>query len=166
VNTLREGGNLAKPFSENPWEDYFCDRYLQVNLLPAFLSLIDSLEGVLLIGLTNHQELVDPALLRRGRFDMAIPIDLPDVAGRKAILRIHTQSMLLSGCLAPNVDLEEIARQTEKFTGAEIEALVRAASTAAIRRRMMHLPHHQTAPQKIRVEMEDFRSALRCFKTR
>jgi transitional endoplasmic reticulum ATPase len=83
-----------------------------------------------LIGATNRPTLIDPALLRPGRFDDLIYVGPPDVAGRRRILAIHTRNMPL----AKDVDLETLAQRTDRFTGADLEDLVRRAGLTALRR--------------------------------
>jgi transitional endoplasmic reticulum ATPase len=81
------------------------------------------------IGATNRPNLIDPALLRPGRFDELIYVSVPDKGGRRRILGIHTAAMPL----APNVDLDELAQRTERFTGADLADLVRRAGLFALR---------------------------------
>ena len=85
---------------------------------------------VVVIGATNRPGLIDPALLRPGRFDELVYVGTPDQLGREHILEIHTKSMPL----AKNVDLSKIAAQTERFTGADLEDVVRRAGLNALRR--------------------------------
>ena len=84
-------------------------------------------EGVILLAATNRPDVLDPALLRPGRFDREIVIDLPDVEGREAILRVHTRKVKMS----QNVDLASVARGTPGFSGAELAALVNEAAILA-----------------------------------
>ena len=88
------------------------------------------LQNVVVIGATNRPTLVDPALLRPGRFDELIYVGTPDTAGRRRILAIHTRKMPL----ADDVDLESLAQRTERFTGADLEDLTRRAGLTALRR--------------------------------
>ena len=82
-----------------------------------------------MIGATNRPTLIDPALLRPGRFDELIYVGTPDTAGRRRILAIHTRNMPLDA----DVDLEKLAQRTERFTGADLEDLVRRAGLTALR---------------------------------
>ena len=91
---------------------------------------LEELQNVVVIGATNRPTLIDPALLRPGRFDELIYVGVPDTAGRRRILAIHTEGMPL----ADDVDLEAIAQHTERFTGADLEDLVRRAGLTALRR--------------------------------
>jgi transitional endoplasmic reticulum ATPase len=90
---------------------------------------LEELQSVVVIGATNRPNLIDPALLRPGRFDELIYVPVPDEAGRRHILGIHTKGMPL----AEDVDLDELARRSERFTGADLEDLVRRAGLFALR---------------------------------
>ena len=89
---------------------------------------VQPLTSVLVVAATNRPDLVDPALLRPGRFDSLIHVGLPDEPGRLQVLRIHTRRMPL----ADDVDLARVAARTEGFSGAELAALTREAALAAI----------------------------------
>lgn len=101
-----------------------------VNTILAEMDGLEELNNVVVIGATNRPGLIDPALLRPGRFDELIYVGTPDTAGRRRILAIHTSGMPLAG----DVDLESLARRTERFTGADLEDLVRRAGLTALRR--------------------------------
>jgi transitional endoplasmic reticulum ATPase len=101
-----------------------------VNTILAEMDGMEELQSIVVIGATNRPGLVDPALLRPGRFDELIYVGTPDEQGRAHILGIHTRDMPL----AKDVDLADIARQTERFTGADLEDVVRRAGLIAIRR--------------------------------
>ncbi len=88
-------------------------------------------EGIIIIAATNRPDVLDPALLRPGRFDRQVTIDRPDVRGRLEILKVHIRGKRL----AKDVDLGVIARRTPGFTGADLENLVNEASLLAVRRR-------------------------------
>lgn len=98
-----------------------------VNQLLAKIDGVDSLNNILLIGMTNRMDMLDRALLRPGRFEVHIEIGLPDLDGRKQILNIHTGNMRKSGCMSSDIDLKFLAENTKNYTGAEIEGLVRSA---------------------------------------
>ncbi|HEY1605352.1 MAG TPA: CDC48 family AAA ATPase [Allosphingosinicella sp.] len=100
-----------------------------VNTILAEMDGLEELGSVVVIGATNRPNLVDPALLRPGRFDELIYVPVPDRAGRRHILTIHTAKMPLGD----NVDLDAIAARTERFTGADLEDLVRRAGLFALR---------------------------------
>jgi len=101
-----------------------------VNTILAEMDGLEELQSVVVIGATNRPTLVDPALLRPGRFDELVYVGTPDKPGRVHILGIHTAKMPL----ADDVDLDAIAAQTERFTGADLEDVVRRAGLAALRR--------------------------------
>ncbi|MDQ3079737.1 MAG: CDC48 family AAA ATPase [Pseudomonadota bacterium] len=117
-----------------------------VNTILAEMDGLEELNNVVLIGATNRPNLIDPALLRPGRFDELIFVGVPDVAGRLRILTIHTSAMPL----AKDVDLESLARRAERFTGADLEDLTRRAGLTALRRGL----------ESAEVTMADFDAAL------
>jgi len=100
-----------------------------VNQLLTELDGIEPLRGVVVIGATNRPDLLDPALLRPGRFDRLIYVPPPDLRARYEILKIHTRKVPL----AEDVDLVELAKMTEGYTGADLEALVREAVMLSLR---------------------------------
>ena len=101
-----------------------------VNTILAEMDGLEDLQSVVVIGATNRPALVDPALLRPGRFDELVYVGTPDKAGREHILKIHARNMPL----ADDVDLAAIAGKTERFTGADLEDVVRRAGLNALRR--------------------------------
>jgi transitional endoplasmic reticulum ATPase len=117
-----------------------------VNTILAEMDGLEELQNVVLIGATNRPTLIDPALLRPGRFDELIYVGPPDTAGRRRILAIHTRDMPL----ADDVDLESFAQRTDRFTGADLEDLVRRAGLTALRRGL----------DSGQVTKEDFEAAL------
>ncbi|PTQ10971.1 AAA family ATPase [Sphingomonas oleivorans] len=100
-----------------------------VNTILAEMDGLEELQSVVVIGATNRPNLIDPALLRPGRFDELVYVSVPDMGGRRRILAIHTESMPL----ASDVDLDRMAELTERFTGADLEDLVRRAGLFALR---------------------------------
>ncbi|MES1974427.1 MAG: CDC48 family AAA ATPase [Pseudomonadota bacterium] len=100
-----------------------------VNTILAEMDGLEELQSVVVIGATNRPNLIDPALLRPGRFDELVYVGVPDKAGRRRILAIQTGKMPLAG----DVDLDEMASRTERFTGADLEDLVRRAGLTALR---------------------------------
>jgi len=100
-----------------------------VNTILAEMDGLEELQSVVVIGATNRPTLVDPALLRPGRFDELIYVPVPNEAGRLRILKIHTGKMPLGD----DVDLDSLARRTERFSGADLEDLVRRAGLFALR---------------------------------
>lgn len=100
-----------------------------VNTILAEMDGLEEMQGVVVIGATNRPTLLDPALLRPGRFDEIVYIPVPDEEGRLRILEIHTRKMPLSA----DVDLKHVAGQTRGYTGADLENLVRRAGLQALR---------------------------------
>jgi transitional endoplasmic reticulum ATPase len=100
-----------------------------VNQLLTSIDGLESMEGVVVIGATNRPDIIDPGLLRPGRFDRLVLIRLPDKKAKLQIFKIHTKSMPLE----KDVDLEELAELCENYSGADIEALCREAAMLAIR---------------------------------
>ena len=103
-----------------------------VNTILAEMDGLEELQSVVVIGATNRPNLVDPALLRPGRFDELVYVGVPSAEGRRRILAIQTQKMPL----ADDVDLDAVARRTERFTGADLEDVVRRAGLIALRERI------------------------------
>jgi len=116
-----------------------------VNTILAEMDGLEELQSVVVIGATNRPNLLDPALLRPGRFDELIYVSVPDEAGRRRILRIQTAKMPL----AEDVDLDALSRRTERYSGADLEDLVRRAGLAALREslgtRAVTAAHFETA---------------------
>jgi cell division protease FtsH len=101
-----------------------------LNQILTEMDGFDSREGVIVLAATNRADVLDPALLRPGRFDRRVMVQAPDRAGRVAILRIHVHNVPL----APDVDLEALAAQTPGFVGADLKNLVNEAALLAARR--------------------------------
>ncbi len=119
------------------------EREQTLNQLLVEMDGFESTEGVILLAATNRPDVLDPALLRPGRFDRQIVVDAPDVRGREGILRVHTRKIPL----ATDVRLEVIAKGTPGMAGADLANLVNEAAVLAARR------------NKSQVEMEDFEDA-------
>jgi len=105
------------------------EREQTLNQLLVEMDGFDTTEGVILIAATNRPDVLDPALLRPGRFDRQVVVNRPDVRGRAEILTVHTKKVPIS----PGVDLEQIARGTPGFSGADLENLVNEAALWAAR---------------------------------
>ena len=101
-----------------------------VNTILAEMDGLEELQSVVVIGATNRPALVDPALLRPGRFDELVYVGTPDQEGRERILAIHARAMPLAG----DVALADVAAKTERFTGADLEDVVRRAGLNALHR--------------------------------
>jgi cell division protease FtsH len=119
------------------------EREQTLNQLLVEMDGFESNEGVILISATNRPDVLDPALLRPGRFDRQVVVPVPDVRGREGILKVHTQKTRL----ADNIDLSVIARGTPGFTGADLENMSNEAALLAARR------------NKEKIEMEDLEDA-------
>jgi transitional endoplasmic reticulum ATPase len=138
---------------------------VEKRIVAQLLALMDGLEArgqIIVIGATNLPNALDPALRRPGRFDREIVIGIPDVAGRREMLEIHTRGMPL----APDVDVAHLAGIIHGFTGADVAALCREAAMAALRRLLpgMNLDEGTSVPHEqllaIDVTMDDFMTAL------
>jgi len=103
------------------------EREQTLNAILVEMDGFNSDEGIIVIGATNRPDVLDPALLRPGRFDREIAIDLPDLRGREEILHVHARKVKLD----PSVDLHRLARGTATFSGAELAALVNEAAIIA-----------------------------------
>ena len=106
------------------------EREQTLNQLLVEMDGFDSRSGVVILAATNRPEILDPALLRPGRFDRQILVDRPDLTGREQILRRHAKDVKL----APSIDLREIAARTPGFAGADLANLVNEAALLAVRR--------------------------------
>ena len=120
------------------------EREQTLNQLLAEMDGFDSRKGVIIMGATNRPEVLDPALLRPGRFDRQVLVDKPDVRGREAILKIHARGVKT----APEVDLKVVAARTAGFAGADLANLANEAALLAARK------------NKPSVEMRDFEEAI------
>jgi cell division protease FtsH len=120
------------------------EREQTLEQLLVELDGFETHDAIVVIAATNRPDVLDPALLRPGRFDRQVTVDLPERRGREAILRIHARNVPL----APDVNLEDLARATPGFSGADLENLVNEAALAAARR------------GKTQVERRDFEDAL------
>lgn len=120
------------------------EREQTLNQLLAEMDGFDSRKAIIIMAATNRPEVLDPALLRPGRFDRQVLVDKPDVNGREEVLRIHTKQVKL----APVVDLRVVAARTAGFAGADLANLVNEAALLAARK------------DKTAVEMSDFDEAI------
>jgi cell division protease FtsH len=106
------------------------EREQTLNQLLAEMDGFDTTEGIIIMAATNRPDILDPALLRPGRFDRQIVVDRPDVKGREEILKVHTRKVPL----AEDVDLKVLARSTPGFSGADLANMVNEAALLAARR--------------------------------
>ena len=114
-----------------------------LNQLLVELDGFDPSQGIILLAATNRPEILDPALLRPGRFDRQILVDRPDKQGRIQILEVHARKIKL----APDVSLEHVAALTPGFTGADLANLVNEAALLATRRRAQAVTHGRLQPR-------------------
>ena len=105
------------------------EREQTLNQLLTEMDGFDGNKGVVILAATNRPESLDPALLRPGRFDRRIPVELPDLAGREAILQVHARDVKMGGA----IDMKEIARATSGASGAELANIVNEAALRAVR---------------------------------
>lgn len=134
-----------------------------VNQLLSKIDGVESLNNILVIGMTNRKDMIDDALLRPGRLEVQLEISLPDEFGRHQILMIHTTQLRKYNKLCQDVDLKEIAKLTSNFSGAELEGLVRAAESTAINKLVKASTKAEVDPDvysKLAVEKNDFLLAL------
>jgi cell division protease FtsH len=120
------------------------EREQTLNQLLAEMDGFDSRKAVIIMGATNRPEVLDPALLRPGRFDRQVLVDKPDIKGREQVLKIHTRQVKI----APSVDLKVVAGRTVGFAGADLANLVNEAALLAARK------------DKAAVDMRDFDEAI------
>jgi transitional endoplasmic reticulum ATPase len=135
------------------------DSHVAERVLSQFLAELDGVEelkGVLLLGATNRLDMIDPALLRPGRFDEIVEILLPDEKERKEILEIHLQNKPL----APGIDSHELASKTNGLSGAEIGSLCNKAALQAVRRAIASADDHSPPEMNVMVKPKDIEGAL------
>lgn len=134
-----------------------------VNQLLSKIDGVDSLNNILLIGMTNRKDMIDDALLRPGRLEVHVEIGLPDTNGRLQILNIHTRNMKKASRITPEAleRLPELAEKAKNFSGAELEGLVKAASSYALTR-CVDVKDLSKAPDasKLILQYADFERAL------
>jgi cell division protease FtsH len=124
------------------------EREQTLNALLVEMDGFDTQEGIIIIAATNRPDVLDPALLRPGRFDRQITVNLPDVRGREAILKVHAKNVKLD----PAVDLAVIARGTPGYSGAELANLLNEAALLAARmsKKAVGMPELEEARDKVR----------------
>lgn len=134
------------------------EREQTLNQLLVEMDGFEANEGIILIAATNRPDVLDPALLRPGRFDRQVVVPNPDVAGREKILKVHVRNVPL----APNVDLKVMARGTPGFSGADLANLVNEAALMAARRnkRLVTMAEFEDAKDKILMGAERRSNAM------
>ncbi|MCT7377289.1 ATP-dependent zinc metalloprotease FtsH [Chelativorans salis] len=128
------------------------EREQTLNQLLVEMDGFEANEGIILIAATNRPDVLDPALLRPGRFDRQVVVPNPDIAGREKILKVHVRNVPL----APNVDLKIVARGTPGFSGADLANLVNEAALMAARRnkRLVTMAEFEDAKDKVMMGAE------------
>jgi cell division protease FtsH len=124
------------------------EREQTLNALLVEMDGFDTQEGIIIIAATNRPDVLDPALLRPGRFDRQVTVNLPDVRGREAILKVHAKNVKL----APSVDLSVIARGTPGYSGAELANLLNEAAllAASTNKKAVNMEELEEARDKVR----------------
>ena len=125
------------------------EREQTLNQLLVEMDGFGTNSGIIVIAATNRPDVLDPALLRPGRFDRQITVNRPDAQGREDILKVHSRNKPLG----PDVDLKEIAKDTIGFTGADLENLLNEAVLLAVRRKKKALTMQEISDATSRVEM-------------
>jgi len=132
------------------------DSHVTERVISQFLTELDGIEelkGVVVLAATNRPDIIDPALLRAGRFDFQLELPVPDEEARLEILRIHTAGKPLAG----DVDLQSLARRTEGMVGSDMETIARKASLLAIRQ---YVDQGEEDLDRFEVTAEQFDRAL------
>ncbi|MGY6707702.1 MAG: ATP-dependent zinc metalloprotease FtsH [Rhizobiaceae bacterium] len=134
------------------------EREQTLNQLLVEMDGFEANEGIILIAATNRPDVLDPALLRPGRFDRQVVVPNPDIVGREKILKVHVRNVPL----APNVDLKTIARGTPGFSGADLANLVNEAALMAARRnkRLVTMQEFEDAKDKVMMGAERRSTAM------
>jgi len=141
------------------------DSHVSERVISQLLTEMDGLEelrGVIILAATNRTDLIDPALLRAGRFDQILYVPPPDQEARLKIFKIHTKK----NPLVKNVSLQKLAAETEGYMGSDIEAICREATMLAIRRYIKNNKEREASEKspKLHVTMEDFEQAIKRIK--
>jgi transitional endoplasmic reticulum ATPase len=135
------------------------DSHVAERVLSQFLSELDGIEelkGVLVLGATNRLDMLDPAVLRPGRFDEIVEIPMPDEKDRREVFKVH----LRNKPLAPGISPDELASKTEGFSGAEIASVCNKAALMAVRRAVEEGRGKPTVEVKVLIEPQDMEMAL------
>jgi transitional endoplasmic reticulum ATPase len=136
------------------------DAHVAERVLSQFLTELDGVEelkGVLLLGATNRMDMLDPAILRPGRFDEIVDIPLPDEESRRLIFEVH----LRDKPLAPGISTSQLAADTDGFSGADIQGLCTRAALRAVRRAVVHRIAHPGDEAEVMVGPDDIDAALK-----
>jgi transitional endoplasmic reticulum ATPase len=141
------------------------DSHVSERVISQLLTEMDGLEelrGVIILAATNRTDLIDPALLRAGRFDQILYVPPPDQEARLKIFKIHTKK----NPLVKNVSLQKLAAETDGYMGSDIEAICREATMLAIRKYIENNKEREASEKspKLHVTMEDFEQAIKRIK--
>ncbi|MEM2123294.1 MAG: AAA family ATPase, partial [Candidatus Bathyarchaeia archaeon] len=141
----------------------YADSGVTERVISQLLTELDGLEelrNVVVLAATNRPDIIDPALLRPGRFDRLIYVAPPDLEARKKILQVH----LRGKPLADDVDADKIAERTEHYVGADLEAVCKEAAMTAIREYINRDRPDKGAKPSFKIEMRHFEEALKKVK--
>ena len=136
------------------------DAHVTERVISQFLTEMDGIEelkGVMVLGATNRLDLVDPALLRSGRFDLLLELQIPDEVARGKIFKIHVKNKPI----APDVDMKRLARETEGKAGSDIELICRKAAMIAIREFIERKPKGKDSPT---IQKRHFEEAMKLLE--
>ena len=126
-----------------------------VNQLLTEIDGMEELQDVAIIAATNRPDIIDPGLMRPGRFDRHIKVESPSEEGRLAIFKVHTKDMPL----AKDVNLEKLAKNTESYVGADIEAICREAAMLTLRDNIeaneVTMKYFNKATEKVKPDADD-----------
>ena len=131
-----------------------------VNQLLTKIDGVNSLNNIIVIGMTNRKDLIDEAILRPGRLELHIEIGLPDEKGRQQIFNIHTKKMRENKVLDDDVDLAQLAKLTKNYTGADIESMVKLACSNALSQGLSFGNSKINVNQEHKVNMKNFLDAF------
>jgi transitional endoplasmic reticulum ATPase len=139
------------------------DAHVTDRVISQFLTEMDGIEelkGVIVLAATNRLDIIDPALLRSGRFDLLLELPKPDEKAREEIFKIHTKNKPL----AEYVDLKSLAKKTENKVGSDIESICRKASMLAIREFITQSTEHKAQDLDFKISMRHFEEAVKLIK--
>ena len=131
-----------------------------VNQLLTKIDGVDSLNDIIVIGMTNRKDLIDEAILRPGRLELHIEVTLPDEKGRLQIFNIHTKKMRENKVLDDDVDLAKLAKMTKNYTGADIESMVKLACSNALSQGINFSNNKINFTKEHKVNMKNFEDAF------
>ena len=131
-----------------------------VNQLLTKIDGVEALNDIIVIGMTNRKDLIDEAILRPGRLELHIEVNLPDEKGRLQIFNIHTKKMRENKVLDADVDLAKLAKMTKNYTGADIESMVKLATSNALSQGINYSNNKINFTQEHKVNMKNFEDAF------